>query len=301
MACVERLLHDPAAAGGEDRAHGGGEAGGPEDRAGRSRGGCPRCGRTGRPASGTAGSGARWPWTMPFGSLVVPDVKITTPRSSGVDGRARSSRALSATASPAARKASHDGVPSVATRRRDGRSGCSAVELVAEAPGEQAVLGEDGDGVGPAQHAGEVVGGGERRHGDGDRARHRRAEDRRHRLRPVAHDDRDGVARLDARGEQGAADAAGLGAEAVVGPADGLAVAQRVVQHQRLAWAVPGDDVVEERAERRRSVGQVAERRTLEGRHRAPIVEVGRVQEDLRVELEVMLHGNRPAGPRERS
>ena len=84
LAGLEGLLHHPAPAGGEGGAHRGVEPGGPEHRAATTTSGSARGARRSAPAPRTAASTARCEWSIPFGWLVVPELKITTASSSGV-------------------------------------------------------------------------------------------------------------------------------------------------------------------------------------------------------------------------
>ena len=187
--------------------------------------------------------GERCAWRMPLGALVVPDEKITSAGSSGVMAAARASSRSSGTASPAASSSSHDGSPSTATRRRCGRSSAMAArsspnrrassrDWVSTTVARQVSTswassgrGENvdmGAATAPASAAPKMAA---------------TASGRLPMSTPTA------VAGLDAGGEQRPPDAARLGPEALVGPPHGLAVAQRVVEHDGLVRTEAGRDL----------------------------------------------------------
>ena len=163
LAGLERLLHHPAAARGERGAHRGVEAGRPEQRERRSTCGWPRGGRRSGPAPRTGGSGARWPWSMPFGraggaraeddsAVVVGAVPAMRPRRP----RRRSRRRPG----PAGR--SHEGVAEHGDVPQGRQVGPQRLEVVAEAAGQQAGLGEDDRRPRPGRACGPARAGGRR-------------------------------------------------------------------------------------------------------------------------------------------
>ena len=141
--------------------------------------------------------GARWPWSIPFGRLVVPELKITSASSSGVT--------TTSTRSAAPRNASHEGVPTTAMCRSRGRSCCSSAASCANRRAEESILGEEHDDLGPIEHEGELGLRGEGREQDGDAAGQRGAEDGGDRLRSVAHEDPDRARPARGRGRAGRA------------------------------------------------------------------------------------------------
>ncbi len=142
-------------------------------------------------------------------------------------------------------------------------------DVLAEPAGQQAGLGEHHRRPAGVHQLGQLGAGREGRHGRGDAAGQRHTEDGGHGLGAVAHEHAHRIAGLDAGGEQRPPDAARLGLEALVGPPHGLAVAQRVVEHDGLVRTEPGRDLAQEPAHRERAhpVG-VRHRRALERGHR---------------------------------
>ena len=176
----------------------------------------------------------------------------------------RPSSVASSTASPAARNSSHDSRRPRRSRLRNGnRLRSSAGDLGGEVAPEQAGLGEQHRDVGVTQEELELGQRGERRQRHRDRAGHRRAEERGHRLGPVAHQHADAGALAQPGGDQRLGHAPRLAAEVGVGPAHGLAAAQRVVEHERLVAREPGADLLDEPADRQRADAlRVGERRS---------------------------------------
>ena len=197
--------------------------------------------------------GARCPWSMPLGVLVVPELKITR---AGSSGDAPSMRCVELARPSRRRRPARNASPRVlaldpSEPRRGGRCGQVGLqrgEVVAEVAGPggaswvRATVTSACSSIWASSGRGAKVDIG---HDDG--AGHRGAEQRRHGLGPVPHEDADGIAALHSQREERPAGATGLAEQVRVGPAHGGAVAERVVEHQGVVGGVAVGDLGEER------------------------------------------------------
>ena len=114
---------------------------------------------------------------------------------------------------------------------------------------QQTALGEHPGNCGAAEEVPQLAGRGERRDRHCDSAGQGHTEDRGHGLGPVAHHDPNPGGVADPAADQPGGDACRFAQQIGVTPPADLAVAERIVEHQRLAVGVAGCDLGQESAE----------------------------------------------------
>ena len=213
--------------------------------------------------------GARWRCSIPFGVLVVPELNWMRPGSPGPMAAARA-----ATAGGVGPAVGQQAVPA-----RGADRGAPAEERepvvvdhrrhhVGEVGREQACLGQHPGDRRALEQDPELGGGREGGEGDGHAAGEGDPEDGGDHLGAVAHDDGDPGRVADPHGDQAGGDGVGLTLEVGVGPADGGAAEEGVVEDEGLSVGVGAPTSREEPAEGQRTDGGALERWPLECRHR---------------------------------